>query len=180
MERYVQPNLDNCTLKSSQSAGATLSVLALIHLRDTGRLITNDTICGLVLNYGNYDISGLPTMRGMHPADSTLLSWEDCEQFSKVYLPAMDYNQKKQPGLSAAYNDLRLLRSALFLCGTVDPMLDDQILMSARWQIAGNEAVVRFVPGACHGFMSMDGDKVRVTRMGWDIVVEYINSRLAA
>lgn len=119
-------------------------------------------------------------MRGLPPSDSTLLSWEDCEQFSKVYLPGMSFEEKKQPALSAAYNDLQKLTSALFLCGTVDPMLDDQLLMGMRWKIAGNEAVVKFVPGACHGFMSMDGNKVKVARMGWDIVVEYLRYRLDA
>jgi acetyl esterase/lipase len=119
-------------------------------------------------------------MRGLDPANTALLSWEDCEQFSELYLPGMSYEEKKQPGLSAAYNNLRQLTSALFLCGTVDPMLDDQFLMAMRWQIAGNEAVVKFVPGACHGFMSMDGKKVLVTKLGWDHAVNYINYRMAA
>jgi acetyl esterase/lipase len=119
-------------------------------------------------------------MRGLDPAGGTLLSWEDCEQFSKVYLPGMSCEDRKQPGLSAAYNNLHDLKSALFLCGTADPLLDDQFLMSMRWQIAGNEAIVKFVPGACHGFMTFDGNKVVVTRQGWDTAVKYINYRLAA
>jgi acetyl esterase/lipase len=117
-------------------------------------------------------------MRGFDPADAALLSWDDCERFSTIYLPGMSFEEKKQPGLSAAYNNLRHLISALFLCGTVDPMLDDQILMAARWQIAGNEAVVKFIPGACHGFMSMDGNKVLVTKQGWDILIDYVNYRV--
>lgn len=159
-----------------QSAGATLSALVLLHLRDIAH--TNNTVCGAVLSYGNYDISGLPAMRDLNPANSTLLSWPDCEQFSTASIPGMDCEMRKQPGLSPAYNDLVGLPSALFLCGTADGMVDDQFLMSAKWQIAGNEAVVRFVPGACHGFMTFDGNKVTVTKQGWDIAVEYVNYRL--
>jgi acetyl esterase/lipase len=91
----------------------------------------------------------------------------------------MDEEEKKQPGLSPAYNDLRGLTSALFLCGTADGCLDDTLLMGAKWQVAGNEAVIRFVAGACHGFATFDGNKVKVTREGWDIIVEYVNHRLA-
>jgi acetyl esterase len=36
--------------------------------------------------------------------------------------------------------------------GTLDPLLDDSLFMSARWQAAGNEAEVRVYPEAVHGF----------------------------
>ena len=119
-------------------------------------------------------------MRDLDPANSTLLSWTDCEHFSDAFLPGMSCEDKKQAGLSPAYNNLENLTSALFLCGTADGMLDDQLLMGAKWQIAGNEAIVRFIPGACHGFMTFDGNKIKVTRQGWDTAIDYINYKLKA
>jgi len=86
----------------------------------------------------------------------------------------------KQPGLSPAYHKLDNLTSAIFIVGTADGVLDDNLLMAAKWQIAGNDTTLKFIPGACHGFMTFDGRRVKVTRQGWDIAIQYINYRLKA
>ncbi|CEL10722.1 hypothetical protein ASPCAL13836 [Aspergillus calidoustus] len=44
------------------------------------------------------------------------------------------------------------LPPALFVVGTADPLVDDTILMAARWQMAQGQTVTRFVPGAPHAF----------------------------
>jgi acetyl esterase len=90
----------------------------------------------------------------------------------------MSCEEKKQPRLSPAYNNLESLTSAIFIVGTADGVLDDTLLMAAKWQIAGNDAMVKFIPGACHGFMTFDALKVKVTRQGLDIVIKYIHHRL--
>jgi acetyl esterase/lipase len=41
---------------------------------------------------------------------------------------------------------------ALFTVGEHDPLLDDSLFMSARWQAAGNEAVLHIWPESTHGF----------------------------
>lgn len=65
----------------------------------------------------------------------------------------------KHPAASPMYRRLddigERLPPALFLCGTADPMLDNTILMSARWQMAGGSATVKFVAGAPHAFVEM-------------------------
>jgi acetyl esterase/lipase len=71
------------------------------------------------------------------------------------------------------------LGSALFLIGTEDALVDDLVLMQFRWQRAGNEAVVKFVPGAPHGFMTFDGREVECTREGWGILIKYLRERLS-
>ncbi|KAL2842153.1 Alpha/Beta hydrolase protein [Aspergillus pseudoustus] len=65
----------------------------------------------------------------------------------------------KHPVFSPLYRRFDYLESiasrlpvALFVAGTVDPLVDDTVLMSARWQMAQGRAVTRFVPGAPHAF----------------------------
>ncbi|KAJ5964123.1 uncharacterized protein N7479_003999 [Penicillium vulpinum] len=157
-----------------ESAGATLSASVLLYLREASRL---DNIAGAVLNYGNYDLSILPSMTTLDPENSALLTYEDCKQFSNAYLPTIGRTERKSPAMSPVYNKLDGLTSALFVVGTEDGCLDDTLLMATKWQIAGNEAIVKFIPGACHGFMTFDGSKVKITRQGWDAVIQYLNEK---
>lgn len=84
--------------------------------------------------------------------------------------------ERKCPRISPAYNDLSNLAPALFIVGTQDGLTDDTILMGAKWQLAGNRAVVKFIPGAPHGFMTFDGNKVDVTRQAWEIMIKFIKT----
>lgn len=68
---------------------------------------------------------------------------------------------------------------ALFIVGTEDGLLDDTILMSGKWAIAGNETVVKFFPGAAHGFMNFGADGP-VTRLGWDTMIAFLDEKLKA
>jgi acetyl esterase/lipase len=45
--------------------------------------------------------------------------------------------------------------TALFSCGTLDPLLDDTLFMAARWQAAGSPAQVAIYPGAPHEFLTL-------------------------
>lgn len=44
------------------------------------------------------------------------------------------------------------LPPALFSCGTLDPLLDDSVMMSAKWAMSGAESILKIYPGAPHGF----------------------------
>lgn len=39
------------------------------------------------------------------------------------------------------------LPPAIFTCGTLDPLLDDSVCMSAKWMMSGAEAVLKIYPG---------------------------------
>lgn len=51
--------------------------------------------------------------------------------------------------ISPLYADLNsmTLPPALFTCGTLDPLLDDSILMSAKWTMSGAESILKVYPG---------------------------------
>jgi acetyl esterase/lipase len=134
-------------------------------------------IAGLVLNYGNFDLSFLPSVRTLDANRPLVLGYEDAERFIQAYLPNHSVDQRRQPKISPLYADLHNLGSALFIVGTVDGLLDDSLLASAKWAIAGNEAILKFVPGGAHGFMTFDGSKVEATREGWSIMLDYIKSK---
>jgi acetyl esterase/lipase len=132
-----------------------------------------------VLSYGCYDLSMTPSVRSLDPEKPLILSYEDASRFIDEYLPGMSMEERRGAQISPLYyNSLAGLCSALFIVGTEDGLTDDTILMSAKWQLAGNEAIVKFVPGAGHGFMTFDGGKVDITRQGWDTMIQYLNYRM--
>ena len=56
------------------------------------------------------------------------------------------------PDVCPLYGDLKGLCPALFSVGTKDALLDDTLLMHARWVAAGNAAELAMYPGGAHGF----------------------------
>jgi acetyl esterase/lipase len=119
-----------------------------------------------------------PSVRALDPDRPLVLSLDDVVHFMDAYLPGMSLEQRKDPSVSPAYNRLHNLPPALFIVGTEDGLTDDTILMSGRWCLAGNEAIVKFVPGAPHGFMTFDASKSATVKQGWQMVVQYIESKL--
>ena len=74
------------------------------------------------------------------------------EWFDGCVLPAADTDERRDPGVSPLYADLRDLPPALFTVGTIDPLLDDSLFMAARWRAAGNEGELRVWAEGAHGF----------------------------
>jgi len=54
--------------------------------------------------------------------------------------------------VSPLHADLSRLPPALFLCGTIDPLLDDSKLMAERWQAASGNSRLIIVPESPHAF----------------------------
>lgn len=144
-----------------ESAGACLAVLSALHLM---RSRPSYKLSGLVLPYGLFDLAlGLPTVAAS--TKPLMINLAILERFNGAYVPGMISAERKHPCVSPLYEDLRALVAvstislppALFLCGTEDPLLDDTILMSSKWSIAGGEAIVKIYPGATHGFTVFPG-----------------------
>jgi acetyl esterase len=129
-----------------ESAGATLSAVTLLRMRDrhgfTGFRAAN-------LVYGAYDISMTPSQR-QFGNERLVLRTEDIERFMAAYLPGAP--DLRDPDISPLFADLRRLPPALFTVGTSDALLDDALFMYARYIAAGNRAELAIYPGGAHGF----------------------------
>jgi acetyl esterase/lipase len=129
-----------------ESAGAHLAAVTLIRLRDRHKQ-TPFRAANLV--YGIYDLTFTPSVRGWGERN-LILSTPIIEWFSNHFIP--DRARRGTPDASPLYADLRRLPPALFSVGTLDPLLDDSLFMSARWIAAGNRAELAIYPGGVHGF----------------------------
>jgi acetyl esterase len=132
-----------------ESAGATLSVVTLLRLRD--RHTITGAFRAASLLYGFYDVSMTPSQRlwgeRRLPLTTRSIAW-----FADQYTPSLTAEQRRSPDLSPLYADLHHLPPALFSVGALDPLLDDSLFMATRWRAAGNEAELVVYPEAAHGF----------------------------
>ncbi|KAJ5937551.1 Alpha/beta hydrolase fold-3 [Penicillium verhagenii] len=145
-----------------ESAGGCLVALTSLHLM---RSRPSHKLSGLIFPYGLFDLAlGLPTMVASNKP--LMIDLGTMQRFNDAYVPGMSTTELKRPSVSPLYEDLKalvaaspigMLPPALFLCGTYDPLLDDTIIMSTKWNIAGGEAIVKIYPGATHGFTAFPG-----------------------
>jgi acetyl esterase/lipase len=132
-------------LIGGESAGAHLSVVTLVRMRDKHGF-TGFSRANLV--YGCYDLAMTPSVRSA--ADDTLIlpptsiRWF-LEQFNVV-------DRSADPDVSPIWASLRNMPDALFTVGTLDPLVDDSLFMYGRWIAAGNPAELCVYPGGIHGF----------------------------
>jgi len=133
-----------------ESAGAHLSVVTLLRLRDRHNITP---FSAAILNYGCYDLGMTPSARRWGD-EKLVLNTPAVVAFSKSFLPPG--TDTSDPDVSPLYADLRDMPAALFTVGTRDALLDDSLFMAPRWVAAGNLAELALYPGACHGFVSID------------------------
>jgi acetyl esterase len=133
-----------------ESAGAHLAALALLVLRDHGEI---HAVTAANLAYGVYDVSMTPSARRWGD-QRIVINTPDLAYFAAHYAPK---ERHRDPDVSPLYADLTGMPTALFSCGTLDPLLDDTLFMAARWQAAGSPAQVAIYPGAPHEFLNLSG-----------------------
>jgi acetyl esterase len=121
-----------------ESAGAHLSVLTLLEV---------DHFVGANLVFGAYDLSGTPSRRRYR--DTLVLTDTNMEWFTQQLLPGLDAEARRAPEISPLYAGLDGVPPALFVVGTLDPLLDDSRFMAARWP---NDCELRVYDSAPHGF----------------------------
>ena len=146
--RWVLAEFDGPVLIGGESAGAHLSALVMLALRDGDQI---GRFAGAVLNYGVFDLRMTPSME----------NWGD--RYLILSTPVVAWFRENLQGppaddsaLSPLLANLSGLPPALFQVGTVDPLLDDSLFMSARWQAAGNRAELALYPGGVHAFDMFD------------------------
>jgi acetyl esterase len=133
-----------------ESAGAHLSALTLLRLRDKHGL---KPFRGANLFAGCYDVSMTPSVANWGD-EPLILNTPGVKVFADNFC-GPDLN-RRDPAVSPLYADLKGLPPALFSVGTRDLLLDDTLFMASRWVAAGNKADLAVWPGGCHVFIRFD------------------------
>jgi len=138
-------------LIGGESAGAHLAACTLLRLRDRDAV---DRFCGANLVFGIYDLGRTPSQRvdTEHP---DLLTVEQIQYFAELFTPDMSPEDRRDPGVSPLYADLRGLPPALFTVGADDHLVDDTLFLAARWELAGNHTELVVYPEGPHGCIGM-------------------------
>jgi acetyl esterase/lipase len=133
-----------------ESAGAHLSALTLLRLRDKHGL---SPFRGANLFAGCYDVSLTPSAANWGD-EPLILNTPGVKIFADNFCgPDLD---RRDPAISPLYADLKGLPPALFSVGTRDLLLDDTLFMASRWVAAGNRADLAVWPGGAHVFIRFD------------------------
>jgi len=135
-------------LIGGESAGAHLSVVTLLRLRDRHGLTP---FAAANLTAGSYDLGLTPSAR--RATEKFVLNGRDIRMFAANYL--QNGEDLDDPDVSPLYADLAGLPPAIFTVGTRDPLVDDTLFMAARWVAAGNEAELSVWPGSGHVHTSL-------------------------
>jgi len=128
------------------SAGANLVLTTLLRLRETGLL---EPFVGAALQYGAFDLS-LRTPAARKFAD---------EYYLQAYVGGVE--DRTNPDISPLFGDLHDLPPALLTIGTLDPVLEDTLLMAMRLSAAGGEVDLRVYPECGHGFLGFPIEMAR-------------------
>ncbi|GJC78501.1 esterase [Colletotrichum liriopes] len=173
-----------------ESAGGHLSMQTALHLlsHEKEEIKSFQLPGGLLLLFGCYDLGSTPSQihhrLAMNSGNDTAKELE----LAHLYRPDVAGDAWKDPRISPLYVDLEAYRNAdgwstrlppaLFIVGTKDFLLDDTIFMSAKWQMAGGQAVVKIFPGATHGFIAFPPDQVPSAELGMNSLFAFIKSRV--
>jgi len=132
-----------------ESAGAHLSVVTLLRLRD--RHAIKNRIAAANLVFGAYDLNGTPSQL-LWGDRNLVLSRPIVKWFVDNFLPGVPFEQRRDSDISPLYGILSDMPKALFSVGTMDCLIDDSLFMVERWRLAGNLAELVVYPQAVHGF----------------------------
>jgi acetyl esterase len=136
-------------LIGGESAGAHLSVLTLLRLRDRHGITGAFRAAHLL--FGPYDLSMTPSQRLF--GSRRLLSNTDTIRVSyELFTPGLGAAQRRDPRISPLFADLTGLPPARIVVGTEDPLLDDSRFLAERWRAAGAPVQLNVIAGAMHGF----------------------------
>jgi acetyl esterase len=155
-----------------ESAGAHLSVVTLLRLRDRHGIRGAFGAANLV--FGVFDLTMTPSQRNWGERN-LVLSTPIMEWFGHQFVGERDLEALRDPDISPLYADLSELPPALFTIGDCDPLLDDSLFMEARWRAAGNEAELRVWPECVHGFTAYP---LALSRAALESMYEFARAKL--
>ncbi len=136
-----------------ESAGGYLAAQVPLRMRD--ELDAIERVLGLNLVFGVFDWGRSPSQRGVRPhTGPDVLDPEGIAHFADCYLPGRTDEERRDPAISPLYADLRGMPPALMSVGTCDHLVDDTLMLAARWAAAGNELDLFVAPDMPHGFMA--------------------------
>ena len=161
-----------------ESAGGHLACLVALHLLDK---VPEFAFKGVLLHFGCYDLSTfLPMVQ--HHEKHLVIDHDVMSAYVDALLPNTTEAQRRDPSISPFWLDLRgkKLPPALFTCGSEDPLLDDTVMMGAKWQMWGNEAIVKIYNGAPHGFIGFPGKVLKAAQEGLDDTVAFVKAKMSA
>ena len=139
-------------LMGGESAGAYLTAVVALRLRDRGRIAA---VAGLNLVFGIYDLGHTPSQRGRRPHDGPdVLSPEEIDFVTGCYLPGLTIEQRRDPAISPVYADLRGLPPMFLSVGTTDHLVDDTLLLAGRAAAAELDVELFVLPEMPHAFMA--------------------------
>ena len=139
-------------LMGGESAGAYLTAVVALRLRDRGRIAA---VAGLNLVFGIYDWGHTPSQRGRRPHDGPdVLSPEEIDFVTGCYLPGLTIEQRRDPAISPVYADLRGLPPMFLSVGTTDHLVDDTLLLAGRAAAAELDVELFVLPDMPHAFMA--------------------------
>ena len=152
-----------------------MTALSTFHLQKTR---PNFHLRGLLFTFGVFDLSLLPQTKIF--SKKLVLTPEIMTRFVDACCPGFSCEQLKEPSISPFYQDLKGMKlpSALFTCGTEDPLLEDTMMMALRWQMTGTEGIVKIFPGAPHGFIAYS-QQLDLAKECLHVILEYIVDKVS-
>lgn len=136
---------------------------------------------GLLLHFGCYDLSAfLPHVA--HDESHLVIDHDVMTSYINALLPNTTEAQRRDPSISPFWADLRgkKLPPALFTCGSEDPLLDDSVMMGAKWGMWGNESVVKIYQGAPHGFIGFPPGTIKSVQEALDDTEVFVKEKIGA
>jgi acetyl esterase/lipase len=132
-----------------ESAGAHLAVCSILRMRERRQDFAR--LKGAVLFYGPYDLGCTQSVRAASRHTLVLHGPAMASGIASL-LPGSAEEERRDPAYSPLFADLQGLPPALFVCGDLDPLIDDSRLMAERWQAMSGNARLFVVPEAPHAF----------------------------
>ncbi|KAI8940601.1 hypothetical protein NX059_001874 [Plenodomus lindquistii] len=162
-----------------ESAGGHLAMLVALHLLTSK---PDFAFKGLLLHFGCYDLSSF--LPHVHHHDLSLVIDHDVmSSYISALLPNTTEAQRRDPSISPFWTDLRKygdkLPPALFTCGSEDPLLDDSVMMGAKWGMWGGESIVKIYRGAPHGFIGFARGTIKAVGEALDDMGVFIDEKIS-